>query len=219
MNYVTTKAIESVLRNYQTNNYRQRYVTTKLLDCTGRFTRRYQRAPAVRTMKVSYFVSRVESELLRRQARKNARANAYLFLIAATQALAGKKRREDADDWARFFYQPVVIYSNRRKEAEAKKSQQTRYELVELKNPGSHREFLIREGVTSRLVEWGDLPDVNAVREYLESHGFPEDQCYSEKQFLDEVENGRGEIFLCVEKRETAEFILNLCNRLIGKST
>ena len=47
----------------------------------------------------------------------------------------------------------------------------------------------------------------------------PEDNCYSKGDFLDEVKNGSGEIFLCVEKRETAEFILNLCRVLIGEST
>ena len=93
------------------------------------------------------------------------------------------------------------------------------YELIELKNPGTHWEFLIREIATSRLAKWEDFPDANTVREYLKKHRFPEDKHYSKEQFLNDIENESGEIFFCVAKRRTANFILNLCHELMGKST
>jgi hypothetical protein len=166
----------------------------------------------------SYFVSRVEAELQREKPRRSYRAGRYLALTAESRALGAERNSKEADDWARFFCQPIVAYSNKCREVDAEESQKMRFELVEMNNPGSHYEFLIREGVANWLVEWKDLPEVNAVREYLKTHGFPDDKCYSEGEFLDEVENGSGEIFLCVEKRRTADFILNLCHELIGES-
>ena len=87
------------------------------------------------------------------------------------------------------------------------------YELMELKTDGSHCELLIRETIMNRITEWEDLPNADAVRRYLKNNPFPKDGLYSEEEFLKEVDGG-GYIHLWVEKRETAEFIADLCYEL-----
>ena len=218
MNYITTRAIEFTQHNYRMSHYTQRYIAPKLPDYTARFLPRYERDPAAETMEASYFVYRVEQEALRRLARKKARQNSYLSLSAAAQAFAEKEHKEKEEGWVRFL-EPIAIYSNQHKKVEIEKPKKVGYELIELKNPGTHREFLIREKVTCQLVKWDDLPVGNIVWEYIKRHGFPEDKYYSEEDFLNDVKNRSSEIFLCVESRETADFVLKLCHGLIGRFT
>jgi len=87
--------------------------------------------------------------------------------------------------------------------------------LMELKTDGRHHEFIIRENVMDNIVTWECLPDTDAIRGYLKKHRFPKDKLYSEKAFLEDVEKASGYIHLLVEKRETAEFICELCYALI----
>ena len=78
------------------------------------------------------------------------------------------------------------------------------FELMEIKNNGSHYEFIIRETVMNNILNWQDLPDVGAIKEYLKEHHLPKDKLYPEKEFLEEAE-GTGYIHLWVEKRKTAD--------------
>ena len=218
MNYITTRAIEPIQNTYRTSHYTQRYITLRPKGYTNQFLPRYERTPTVRTMKASHFFDRIEQQALRRLARKKTPKDSYLSLTAATEVFTKNKYRENKDDWVRFF-EPIVIYSNHHKAIKIKKSKKVGFELIELKTDGTCYEFLIRKTTINRFVEWEDLRDVNIVREYLKTHDFPDDQCYSKKAFLDEVENVGGYILLCVERRRTAKFILNLCRELIGAST
>ena len=86
---------------------------------------------------------------------------------------------------------------------------------MELKTDGSHYEFILRESVMDNIVTWECLPDTDTVKEYLKEHPFPKDKLYSEQEFLEDVEKAAGYIHLWVEKRETAEFICDLCYELI----
>ena len=86
---------------------------------------------------------------------------------------------------------------------------------MELKTQGWGYRFLIRDTATRRFVEWKDLPDVDSVQEYLRKHRFPKDKLYSEKAFLNDIEKASGYIHLLVEKKETAEYISELCGELI----
>ena len=45
------------------------------------------------------------------------------------------------------------------------------FELMEIKNDGSHYEFIIRETVMNNIVDWQDLPDVGAIKKYLKEQG------------------------------------------------
>jgi hypothetical protein len=87
--------------------------------------------------------------------------------------------------------------------------------LMELKTDGSHYEFIIRESVMDNIVIWECLPAVDTVKEYLRKHPFPKDELYSQKEFLEDVQKAAGYTHLMVEKRETAEFICELCSALI----
>jgi hypothetical protein len=89
------------------------------------------------------------------------------------------------------------------------------FELMELKTDGSHYEFLIRESIMDEIVTWEWLPGVDAVRQYLKKHPFPQDELYPEKAFLDDVQKATGYIHLVAERQETAEFICDLCYALI----
>ena len=86
---------------------------------------------------------------------------------------------------------------------------------MELKTDGSHCEFILRESVMDNIVTWECLPDTDTVKEYLKKHLFPKDKLYSEQDFLADVGKAAGYIHLWVEKRETAEFICELCYALI----
>ena len=86
---------------------------------------------------------------------------------------------------------------------------------MELKTDGSHYEFMIRETIVNNMMTWEDFPGVDGVKKYLKNHPFPKDKLYSEDEFLEEVEGSDMFIWLHVEKRETAEFILNLIYELI----
>jgi hypothetical protein len=87
--------------------------------------------------------------------------------------------------------------------------------LMELKTDGSYYEFIIRESVMDNIVIWECLPAVDTVKEYLKKYPFPKDKLYSQKEFLEDVEKAAGYIHLLVKKRETAEFICELCSALI----
>ena len=87
--------------------------------------------------------------------------------------------------------------------------------LMELKTDGSRYEFIIRESVMDNIVIWECLPTVDTVKEYLKKHPFPKDEFYSQKEFLEDVEKAAGYMHLLVKKRETAEFICELCSALI----
>ena len=87
--------------------------------------------------------------------------------------------------------------------------------LMELKTDGSHCEFILRESVMDNIVTWECLPDTDTIKEDLKEHSFPKDKLYSEQEFLEDVEKAAGYIHLWVEKRETAEFICDLCYELI----
>jgi len=86
---------------------------------------------------------------------------------------------------------------------------------MELKTDGSHYEFILRESVMDNIVTWECLPDTDTVTEFLKEHPFPKDKLYSEQEFLEDVKKAAGYIHLWVEKRETAEFICDLCYELI----
>lgn len=86
---------------------------------------------------------------------------------------------------------------------------------MEQKTDSSHYEFMIRETIMNNIMTWEDLPHIDEVKEYLKNHPFPNDKLYSEDEFLEEVEGSGMFIWLQVEKRETAEFILNLIYELI----
>jgi len=217
MSYITEKDIEYVVDKYQHSSYRQLYSSPRLPYYTAKFLRQYKRIPTTRTWRASDFADRINSEMQVRISRKTYQAQRPPRLSSEYQSSIVRKRKEKTDDWIRFFYKPVLIYSNRRKEGETNKLQEIRYELLELKNPGSHREFFIVERARNRFVRWEDLPDLDVIKEYLRKYGFPEDKFYSEEIFLDDIEHENGEIFLCVEKRDTAVFILNMCNELIRK--
>jgi hypothetical protein len=78
-------------------------------------------------------------------------------------------------------------------------------------------EFLIRETTVNRIAQWEDFPDEAVVREYLRKHRFPEDELYSEEEFVCQVGKAEGYIDLVVEKRETAEFICQLLSDLASE--
>ncbi len=58
------------------------------------------------------------------------------------------------------------------------------FEFMEIKNDGSHYEFIIRETIMNNIVSWQDLPDVGAIKEYLKEHPFPKDKLCPEKEYL-----------------------------------
>lgn len=217
MKYITVTAGEPGLYGYRRNSYRckQRNITAKLQDYREKFLPRHERAPTIRKMAASYFVSRTEARPLNMQARRTSGRDCYLSLRTGTRAFGGKKAKGDVDGWERFFFQPIRTYSNNCKKVCVKKPQKMRFKLVELKTDGSHYEFLIRETIMNQIVEWEDLPDVDTVREYLRKLPFPKDKCYWKEDFLDEIEKTGGHIHLFVEKRDTAEFICKLCYELI----
>ena len=62
---------------------------------------------------------------------------------------------------------------------------------------------------------WGSLPDAKEIKEYFEKKPFPKDALYSKRMFWEDYENKYGYISLVVEKRETAQFICDLCAALI----
>jgi hypothetical protein len=163
-----------------------------------------------------HYIPRVKSNLLYKKAQKT--ANLYLFPKAEMQSLNEKTGGQYLDGWKRLFCRLSMACSNNFKEVDIEKSKKMGFELMELKTNGSHYEFLIRETIMNRIVEWEDLPDLDMVQEYLRKHIFPEDKCYSKETFLEEVEMAGGHICLLVEKQETAEFICRLCCELIQKN-
>ena len=65
------------------------------------------------------------------------------------------------------------------------------------------------------IVTWVCMPNVDTVKQYLRKHHFPKDSLYSEEDFLKDVEKASGYIHLVVDRRQTAEFICDLCYALI----
>ena len=87
--------------------------------------------------------------------------------------------------------------------------------LMELKTDGSHKEFILKESVGENIIIWECLPAVEEILEYLKENPFPEDKCYSQKEFIEDAALAAGYIHLWVEKEETAEFIAGLIYELI----
>jgi len=195
MNYITNVAGMPLLYGYQRNGYGHRYVADK--------------------------VQTYREELLRQYAKPSSRGKLaeyhYICLSprARVQGSANKKSGQDVLDWARLLYQVSIPYSNNCKEVDEKKSQKMGIRLMELKTDGSHYEFLIRESIMDEIVTWECLPGADTIEEYLRKHPFPQDKLYAEKTFLEDVEKATGYIHLVVEKRETAEFVCDLCSDLI----
>ena len=81
----------------------------------------------------------------------------------------------------------------------------------------SPKEFMLKESTGETIVNWGCLPIVDVVKEYLKTHKYPKDKEYPENTFLEDVEKADMDsyISLWVEKEETAEFIEQLCYDLI----
>jgi hypothetical protein len=219
MKYIMRVTGEPVLYNYGKNDRRHSYVIEKQERYREELLRHYERpSPLTKSAKL-YYLSEGGSRLLHGRARETAGGNLFISYRTDFRALAKKKSGKDRDGWERFLYQLPRAYSNISKNVAAEKSQKMGFELMELKTDGSHYEFLIREKITHRIVQWGDLPDVDTVREYLEKHLFPKDQCYLEEEFLDDVAAAKGYIHLPVEKRQTAEFIRDLIYELVGQDS
>jgi hypothetical protein len=144
-------------------------------------------------------VQTYREELLRQYAKPSSRGKLaeYHYICLSPRARvhgsANKKSRQDALDWARLLYQVSTSYSNNHKEVAVKNSKKMVFELM----------------------TWECLPDVDTVRQYLGKHPFPQDKLYPEKAFLEDVQRAVGYTHLVVEKRETAEFVCDLCSDLI----
>jgi len=195
MKYITNVGGVPLLYGYRKNSYRQRYVTDKLQTYRKELSRQYLTPFFPRRLARYYYLS--------------------LLPRAKGEKLADKKHRQDFDDWARLVCQVSMAYSNKCKKVQTKKSPKSWFELIELKTDGKHYEFIIRESVKDNIVAWEYLPDVDTIKQYLKNHPFPKDKLYSEEEFLKDVEKAKGYIHLAVEKRQTAEFICDLCSALI----
>jgi len=195
MKYITNVGSMPLLYGYRRSRYRHRYVTDKLQMYREELLRHY----------------------VRRSSRPKLAEYHYLFFSprAKVQRSANKKSGQDVLDWARLLYQLSMSYSNNCKGVAVKKSKKMVFELMELKTDGSHYEFLIRESIMDEIVTWECLPDVDTVKQYLKKHPFPQDRLYSEKAFLEDLQKATGYIHLVVERRQTAEFICDLCSALI----
>ncbi len=195
MNYITNVAGMPLLYGYQRNSYGHRYVAEKPRRYREVLSRQYTRP---------YFPAKLAEYH-------------YICLSprAKVQGSANKKSGQDILDWARLLYQVSLPYSNNHKEVAVKNSKKMVFELMELKTDESHYEFLIRESIMDEIVTWDCLPGVDAVKQYLKEHPFPQDELYPEEAFLEDVQKATGYIHLVVEKRETAEFICDLCCVLI----
>jgi len=195
MKYITNVGGMPILYDYRKNSYRHRHDTDKLQTYREELLRHY----------------------VRRSSQPKLAEYHYLCLLprAKVQRSANKKSGQDVLDWARLLHWMSMSYSDNHKEVAVKKSKKMGIRLMELKTDGSHYEFIIRESVMDEIVTWECMPGVDAVKEYLKKHPFPLDRLYSEKAFLEDVEKATGYIHLVVEKRETAEFICDLCSALI----
>ncbi len=87
--------------------------------------------------------------------------------------------------------------------------------LMELKTNNKHKEFILKQSTSEKIIHWESLPDIEAIRVYLKHHPFPLDNCYSEQEFIEDASCASGYIHLWVEKEQTAEFICQLCSELI----
>lgn len=215
MKYIANVADMPFLYSYRKNSYRHRYVTDKLQNNGEKLLRKYDRPSALARSAKFYYVPKAVPKLVYENAWKPARHILNFFPRAESQASAEKKGKPDLDSWARMFYQVSVPYSDNCKKHAVNRWWKIEFELMELKTDGSHYEFLIRETIIDWIVQWQDLPRVNTVRQYLKKHPFPEDECYSEEQFLDDVGAAAGYVHLFVEKRQTAEFIRDLICELV----
>ena len=195
MNYITNVAGMPFLYGYRRNSYTHKYITSEPQGHRERLSRQYiQSYSPVKLAEYHYFL---------------------LSPRAKVQGLAHAKHRQDLVDWVSLLYQTSMPYSNNHKEVAVKNSQKMTFELKELKTEGGHYEFIIRESIMDNIVTWECLPDADTIKEYLKKHPFPRDELYPEKTFLEDVEKATGYIHLVVEKRETAEFICDLCSALI----
>jgi hypothetical protein len=143
----------------------------------------------------------------------------HLSLARALKRSRDEKHDEGFEDWVKLLYLPVTTYLENGKQAAKEKTKKKDLALMELKTHSRHYGFIICDGVMDTIVTWECLPDVDTVRQYLKGHSFPDDRLYSKEAFLRDVQKATGYIHLIVEKRETAEFICNLCCALIGTSS
>jgi len=88
------------------------------------------------------------------------------------------------------------------------------FELIELKAQADCFEFIIRNIISNRIINWGYMPEINVIKEYLNKNDFPEDRLYCKEQFLNNIGCLSGFIHLKVEKRQTAEFICKMIYEL-----
>jgi len=195
----------------QRKRRKNRYFADKMQEYREQMLHQYERASGSAAR--PYRRSEAESRLLESKAMRTIGENSYSCGRIEDQILPGKSRK--LDDWEKIFSQVSLPYSISLKELDGEKLQTRVFELMELRTDGSHCEFLIRDSVMNRIIGWQDLPDVDTVREYLEQHPFPKDKCCSEEKFLKQVEGAEGFIHLVVEKRETAEFMLDLIYALV----
>jgi hypothetical protein len=182
-----------------------------------RLLRQYGKPSYLTKLAESHYLSRTEPKVLYEKQRDKTGKNSYLLGIVGTQPVAGRKGEAYLNGLGQFGYQSSMARPGESNSADTGKVQRMEVELVELKTDGSHFEFLIREIIMNRIVQWEDLPDVDTVRKYLRKHPFPEDKLFSEEEFVSHVEKAEGYIDLVVEKRETAEFVCLLLYRLVSK--
>jgi hypothetical protein len=122
--------------------------------------------------------------------------------------------KQDFFDWARLLYQITIPNEYNANRANIKKPDKVIFELLELKTDGKNYELLIWDCIKNSIVTWGYLPNTEKIKEYLKKNPFPKDALYTEQMFWEDSENAYGYISLIVEKRETGQFICDLCSAL-----
>jgi hypothetical protein len=161
------------------------------------------------------------SNLYRRNEQPN-KLREYRYYIPSPKAKVQRPAyalyKRDFMDWTKLLYQIIVPQSYDSNAADIKmlnKPHKATFELLELKTDGRYYEYLIRDCIKNNIVTWGYLSSITKIKEYLKENPFPEDALYSEQMFWEDYENKYGYISIVVEKRETAEFICDLCAALI----
>lgn len=79
--------------------------------------------------------------------------------------------------------------------------------LIELKTDTGCCEFIIKNTISNRILNWGGMPEAGTFKQYLSEHPWPKDMLYSEQQFLNDAGSLSGCMHLKVESKDTAEFI------------
>jgi len=192
MKYITNIDGLPVFYAYQRNNYKNKY-----------FLKEKHRAGLSDQYRRPYQPGKIREYRYKSSPRANIQRVAYTT------------HKQDFIDWRKLLYQITIPNPYKSKVKTIKKPYKATFELLELKTDGRYYEFLMRDCIKNNIVTWGYLPNKEKIKEFLKQHPFPEDAIYSEKMFWEDFENKYGYISLVVEKRETAEFICNLCCALI----